>query len=351
MSFDLFLHDRLAQGTGYFGNITRHGPDWRRTIRAVGGNWQGGFTITLDTMSEAGLTAFFDSAIGRRVVESYSGLTTWEGKIVQLDLFQNGVTYTRSLNPEKWFNRVAVKYGDTATTWSENTSSSDIYGESWYLDPGMLEFDVASATAEQAKLLAKYAFPNSRVTGGLGTETPTNQPGSLRVQCAGYVFSMNRRYYEADIAAGDRSVAIATLVAASEFVTAGSIDTNTDNIAIECAAIPARLWDQIQTVIDSGDDSGADWVGGVYAGRRFNYNLAETEVTHYWTKGQLLDRGKRPVPAIMVKPDIVVQVGNAPLLGTPPGGRIIDNPRNVYIEAVEFIAPNGFQLILAEDLV
>lgn len=353
MNFSLTLYEKLlVSSTTRIANLTRHAPNWARSIRAVGGYWQGDFTIKPNTMPIIEMIDFFNRGIGRRIVEDTHGITTWEGEIVQMDLTLDGITYRRTMDSERWHNRVKVAYTDnatniaTATAWSEDTDSSDVYGESEYIDLVGSNYSATVAEALRDRRLAENAFPKSVPVGGLTfARGITQRQDSLRVNCAGYVFGMNRRYRESDIAAANVSTQISTLVGNSEFVTAGSIDTNALSVPVKCSDISQRLWDVIEELILMGDGSGNRWVGGVHEDRKFDYNLAETAVTHYWRDGRLLNKASAPVVASMIKPDIVVRISGAPIGVVPPGGDVIDNPRNVWIEEVEFIAPDGYRLI------
>ncbi|PWG73918.1 hypothetical protein DF186_20575, partial [Enterococcus hirae] len=78
------------------------------------------------------------------------------------------------------------------TGWSENTDASDEYGEMQYIDT-IGEATSAAATALSATRLADYAFPRSRMVGGLEFWVEKQQAGvdSLQITVAGYVFTLN----------------------------------------------------------------------------------------------------------------------------------------------------------------
>ena len=350
MAYNLHLYDRLAEGTAFRRDFTRHVPDWRRSIRARGGYWMGGGTITSETMGGNEIVNLFNTALGRRVVEQTSRLSTWEGEIVRLDLTYRGVTYTRTLDSRRWQNKVKVRYGpDTTndeTAYDEVTSSSNIYGESVYIDVVGSGYDTTSAIAARDRRLLEFAYPRTWPAGGLAsTSEAPDTTVQLHFNCVGYVFSMNRRYQETDIAAGNVSDQISTLVGNSEFVTAGRIEANTLQWPINVAGMTERLWDLIDEAIQLGDASGSRWVGGVYRRRRFSYELAQTTVTHYWRSGRLLDKNSVGVRPTLILPNIIVQISDVPSFRTPPGGFVWDNPRNAYIEEVVFTAPDQYSLI------
>lgn len=358
MSVSLFLYERPSVSTtAYIGDLTMFAKNtWRRTIAAIGGYMVGDFKITEDITTRNGLISFFTNNIGRRVLESTFGFPTWEGEIIRMDLTLDGITYRRTLEHEQWHNKVKVAYTDnatnisTATAWVENASSSDYYGEGQYIDFVSDHYDATSATGLRDRRLTEYAFPKPSPVGDLmALATDSLAAGnSLSVLCGGYVFSMNRRYRESDIAVADISDQIVTLVGGAEFVTAGRIAPNTTQMAVSCSEVPMRLWNIIEELIEAGDQNGNRWAGGVYENRRLNYNLAATDVTHYWHGGQLVNRQFVPIKPSMIRPDIIVQITGSPFGDSPPGGATFDNPKNIYIVETEFAAPASYRLIFEE---
>ena len=350
---NLLLRERAKAGTDtYINNITSLARDWQRTTRAIGGYWLGDFIVGLDTLSQMDMIRFFEQYLGCKVIEKTSGIVTWEGEIAEMDLTVDDITYRRTLNPERWHNRVKVHYTDntssnaTETAWAENSDSIDVYGESEYIDVVGDHYTSASAEALRDRRLTENAYPIAVPTGmaAQGTRTERDAP-SLHVICQGYVFSMNRQYRETDTAAAAMSTQITTLVGESEFVTAGSIETNSDTVAISCSEVATRLWDLIDEFIAMGDTSGNRWAGGVYNGLKLDYKQAETSVTHYWRDGQLVDKRSKPVMPSIIRPDIIMQISSSFTGIIPPGGYVWSNPQNIYIEEVEFIYPDQFRLI------
>jgi len=347
--YNLLLFERVAVDTdGFRGNITNIATNWRRSIRAWGGFWTGDFSVTQEQVTQYELIDLFNGILGCRIVEVNYGITTWEGEIVQLRLTLDGVTWLRSLDSIRWRNKVKVQWGGGETAWSEDTDSSGEYGESCHIDQASAVFDATTAEARRDKILAHDAFPRTHTESGIFIDPSRSVDAGanrLDVMCAGYVFSMNRRYQESNIAAANISANISTLVGNSEFVTAGEIETNSTQSAVVVAGTPTRLWDCIRELIDIGDGSGNDYVGGVYAGREFDYAAAETSVTHYLRNGRLYDATGNYVLPPRVKPDMLVEIQGAPRSRTPPGGNAWDKPNRVYIDEVEFAAPDRLTLI------
>jgi len=355
----LLLYERPAQSTtAFIGDLTPVIHDWRRTTRAMGGFWKGDFSITEADMSGNDMINFFTWNIGRRIVErTYGETISWEGEIVEMDFTYRGLTYRRTLDPEKWHNKVKVSYRDsttktsTATDWASTAISQAMLGDSEYIDVVGDNYDSTSAEALRDRHLTKYAWPAPRPLEGFsyGTGMGLGRGNEIRVLCAGYVMTMNRRFRESDTAADDASTQIATLVGESEFVTAGDIDANTLQVPITGSEIAFKLWDGIEDMIEMGDASGNRWVGGVYGGRVFDYHLAETAITHYWKDGRLLDRAMQPIIApSLIKPDIIVRISETPFQTYQTGGNVSDSAMNAYVDEVEFMMPDAYTLTLAE---
>jgi hypothetical protein len=449
--FALWMHHRLIDGTGFDEDLTRYARyTWRRTTRAMGGFWTGEFIIS--GVSQVKLQQFYSTMIGKRIVESSYGFTSWEGEIVGLTLTLNGVTYEQSMDVELWHNDVKVQYtyptiddieqgnlayvapggnegfqddaqdfsdwetaapgtaiyeitvtndddstcqaycgdafatggandsiyayvdvdltergwnGDEAaktpvsyvishvelagtqqeTTWSEDQSSSDIYGESQYIDVLAEECYAAAATAARDRRLAENAYPRTIPAGGLSSGEPQHGENQLVVSCAGYVYSMNRRFHETNVEPLDVSDQITTLVAASEYVTDGGILANTDiQVPLTGADMTFRRWDGAEGLVTLGDSSGIRYVGNVYEGQLFHYDQAATECLYEWRSGQLRYNTGQIVPATLIRPDIIVRLA-APVAPNRPGGAASDKLDQCYISEVEFIAPRSYRLI------
>lgn len=345
--YNLLLRQRITYGSPppAIANITADAQGWRRTLRAHGGCWLGSFTVSGVGREE--LIWWYNNHLGNHLEEQTFGMVSWEGVIYEMNLTLNGVRYRRTLDKEWFHNHVDVWYRDANVQnnagWSENIDSSDEFGEMQYIDT-IGEATAAGATALRDTRLGDYAYPRSRMIGGLEFgEEQGRQPDSLRVTAVGYISTMNWLYREASIAATAASTAITTLIGASEFITAGDIEVNTLSIDADCTT-PQRLWDLIEDILLQGDVSGNRWVGGIYTNRRFDYKLAATTVRYFIRDGNFFNAsGESPAPSL-VRPDFIVHNSDAPMGGIPVGGNVWDDPRNAWITEVEFIAPNGLRL-------
>jgi hypothetical protein len=323
---------------------------WRRKKRAIGGFHTGKFSIRDRGMPE--LTDFYNTWIGMKIVESTFGIESYSGIVWQLDLIKNGVNYRRTLNPKYWHNRVKVfytrlaPYGDQAVAdWSENTDSSGIYGKMEYIY-AVGETTTTQAQAKRNNALVKYAWPKSRHVGGVSvgeTKTRTSRDG-LYVTVAGFSSTMNWLYRETS-ENDTASNLISTLLAETEFVTAGRIETNSLSIGVGVDPIPQRIGDTIEKIVEEGDDSQNLWKGGVYAGQKFVYEQVPTTIDYIMQNGALLNKAGTPVDPALINPGFYVRDTNAPRGGQPPGtSNIWDDPQVSYCDEVEFIWPNMLKL-------
>jgi hypothetical protein len=344
----LNLYDRPAEGTNQKVSLTRYFDGWKRAKRAVGGYHLGKLTIKNRGMQE--LTDFYNTWLGFKIVESTFGITSYEGIIWQLDLSKNGINYRRTLNPKYWHNRVKVFYRDSSgdqqtAAWSENTDSSGIYGVMEYIYT-LGASNSTGATAARDRALEAYAWPRSRAVGGIsvGETAPSLSGDGLYITTAGLSATMNWQQYEADTAATASSL-ISTLVGATEFVTAGRIETNSLSTAVECAAIPKRIGDLIENLIGEGDSSGNLWKGGVYANQEFVYEQIPTTVDYVLQNGALYRSGGVIELPSLINPGFYVRDTNAPSGYQPPGtSNIWDDPQVFYCDEVEYVYPDILKL-------
>jgi len=235
-----------------------------------------------------------------------------------------------------------------STGWSENTDTSDEYGEMNYITT------LGGATPEAAESLrdrdlAAYGWPRSRKMGG-GRSQEKKDPAVLEVSVVGYWATLNWRYRETSRMATATDL-ITTLVGASEFVTAGRIETNEMRVKVDCDPIPKRLGDAIEDVILQGDLSGNLWQGGVYAGRKFVYEQAPTTVSYYErADGVLVDKARVPVIPSLMEAGFLLRDESAPGGGQPPGtSSAWDDTRVAYVDEVRFVAPDLLEYHLAGD--
>jgi len=289
------------------------------------------------------MTWLYNNGLGCRIVETF-GMTAWEGFVYEMTLKQDGSAFRQTMNPNLFHNKAKAFYSDiigsrNETAWAENTSSSDIFGESCFVLPLSGCTDVAALALRDAHL-TEYAWPRSRevqgdsYSGGKGRP----EPDTIEVTAVGYWANLNQRYRESSETAGAAAL-VTTLVGESEFVTAGRIEANTDSTFVDCDPIPQRLGDLISSLIEQGDNTGAVWQGGVYEGRKLVYEPAPTAWTHQKKGSELQDKAGNPIPLALVRPGFLLYNASAPTGWARPGtASEWDDPRVRYVEQVEFVS-------------
>lgn len=437
----LILHQKLTSGTGVIRSLDGYAHEWERSIQAIGGFWQGSFTLSEERLSYAELLNFYNLYLGNRLVERTYSLVSWEGLIYEMRMVNNGQEYRRTLDPDWWHDKVKAIYsypsseddeqgnlvynpvansfqddgqdfsdwqtlvGDavysitvtnadgtiawgflgvdfttanandsiyiytdvemgtagwngeysakTPTTyevrnvvlagarqdtgWSEDTDSSDEYGVMEYiLNLGGTVPE--GATALRDRELQQFAFPRSRKVGGGEMGPDAMAPGVvIEVSVAGFWVTLNW-IYRATSRVAAASDMINTLVGASEFVTAGRVDTNGLGVKADCDPIPQRLGDLCEIVTAQGDIEKNQWQCGVYADREFVYEASPTSATYFLrTDGKLVDLTGRPVIPQLFRPGVLIKDTWA-FGATPVGGSEQDDPRIGYVEEVEYNA-------------
>lgn len=356
---DLTLHPRLlenATGLAYAGDLRHVARGVWFKKRAIGGYWTGALTLSQEQLSRPELVEFYNRNIGCRLVARQIGQVAYEAELYEMRLVQGAREWVISLNPAVWHNRVKVRYSDTVGSrqeadWSENTSSSDIFGESNLLD-NIGGSSAAAAAALRDKLLTEGAWPRSRqVSGGaveigapssVAGEPSQSSPDVLTVTLAGYVTTLGRRYRETSETAA-ASTLLTTLVNESEFVTAGRIETNSVNSRIDAYPSGQRLSAFIvgnKGIVAQGDGSGNRWRGGVYAGRKFIYEPSPIDWEYQLSGDTLMNRGDQPVDLALVDPGFLLFNPDAPTGWARPGTTSgdLDDPRIAYVEELEFVA-------------
>ncbi len=346
MQYDinLFGHPTgSATSVVYLGDLVQAARRYRRSSRAIGGYWLGSFELSQDDLTRPELFEFYNRNIGTLFREKTYGLTTWEGYIIEMRYIQDGVGFMQSLKP-KWFqNRTWVIYSDdvgtrAATSKANNTDSQAEFG---LLANVYSKAGVSSAGAEALRdtALVTLAWPRSRQYGGAALRTSTRvRPDKLQVYLAGYWFTMNWKY-QSSSATGAASALLTSLVGTTEFVTVGRIDTQSDSMHYDAAPIPRRTGNVIEEIVEQGDSSGNTWKGGVYAGRKFIYELAPTTPRLERRGVQLLNAAGNLIPLTTVEPGFLLNNREAPTGWPRPGtASVFDDPRIHYIDEVEFIA-------------
>lgn len=345
IEYNIGLYNNLKVSTDFVKDITDLVPDYQDNTRAMGGYWSGQFTLQGLPLSE--LEEWFNYHLGYRVVRQVAGQTKWEGFISQMRLVSGGQTYVRDLNT--MVNRALVYYRNaagtttTATAWNTNALSLANYGQrdDTYTIDGVAGTVAANYRDTQ---LTRYGWPRSVSSGGdLFTQDDVKIPPMLYVQLAGYVFTLNWRFVLSNsVTPTNLSSFLAILIGESEFVTAGSIATNTTQVPKRFLS-PMRTWDALEKLTNAGDSSGNRYTIQVGAGRKMNYQLAASTVGYDIADGKLFELdGSECIPGEIV-PDRIARRRDAPTGFWQ--GDVYSDPRNTYIAEVQFNAPGQITLM------
>lgn len=222
------------------------------------------------------------------------------------------------------------------TGWSEDTSSSGVYGTMEYI-LSLGGTVPEGATAMRDRELTEFAWPRSRKMGGgeMG-EGVRNSETVLEVSVAGFWVTLNWLYRETSRIAAATAM-INTLVGASEFVTARRIEDNDLGVKVDCDPVAQLLGDMCEDVILQGDIDGNQWQGGVYENREFVYEPSPTTPAYFLrSDGTLAGLSGQPVVFQLFRPGVLIRDQRAPMGGQPAGGTGLDDPRIGYIEEVEW---------------
>ena len=346
MQYDINLFNRATRSItspAFGGDLVQVARRYRRSSRAIGGYWTGSFELSQEDLTRFELAEFYNRHLGAFFKEKTTGLTTWEGYIVEMRYIQDGVGYVQSLKPRWFHNRIWVLFSDdvgtrTATSKANNTDSQAEFGilAQVYSKAGV---STTGADALRDTALVKFAWPRSRQFGGAAFNSSAQvRPDKVQVYLAGYWFTMNWRYRAAS-ATGAASTLLTTLVGTTEFVTAGRIETQSDSLHYDAAPIPRRTADIMAEIIEQGDSTGAIWKGGVYRDRKFNYQAVPKRARFERRGTQLLNAGGNVVPFTTVEPGFLLENRSTPTGWPRPGtANDFDNPRVHYIDEVEFVA-------------
>lgn len=227
------------------------------------------------------------------------------------------------------------------TSWYQNTESQKDYGQmQTVLLEGGLSDEAALALVQT--YLRDRAWPKTELQDEIRFGDTTVRPADeaeiypidrLDLSFYGYAWTLRNRIVQ-NPSTNTVSAHLASLIAASEFITAGKMDTNATNYTIDSRA-PLNAWEVIEDMVRVGDSTGQRYSAGVYANRRFQYHLLETTPNVHISDGKFLHPASGDLEGYLAQP------GLAYILDFPdtPGavsGNIHDDPRYPVIDEIEF---------------
>lgn len=264
---------------------------------------------------------------------------------------ENEVTTVRVILVEKTVASGGEIYADNAilsyspvkseTPWYTDVASIAEFGR---IEDILLEAEKTNAEAiDKAETeLAARAWARSKPPPRMEA-TGMPKPDGLSMLFCGYVFTLNWLHIQTTTGEAQADVHIGSLVGESEFVTAGFIEENT-MLAMVDASYPTRIWDKIKEITRAGDTNQNLWDCGVYADRVLHYHQTATTPAYHWRNGKLLDMNQSRVPPWEARPALTM-IDGMPVGPGGISGNVADNPRNVFLEGVEFIAPNTVAIL------
>ena len=310
----------IAASTAYECNIS---------VRVISGAWKFDVyrTDTSEILASTTVTATGDSGLRFNIsnTNAYAGTVGVEifATAAGSEIYADGCVFQQS--PYK-----------TETGWKEDTDSQADYGQ---VEEALLRAALtdAAANAEALTELNKRAWPRTLPPDSVTVEEAVSKEDELSILFNGYSRTLANRYAR-QLGTQPASTHVTNLIGESEFVTAGIIQSNTMSYKIDERA-PLWAWQVLRDIIITGDASGNRWVGGVVADRKFNYQQADTTLAYHYRSGRLYNAAGGEVEPWFALPGLV-QLDDAPIGPTQITGDIADDPRVVFIEEVEFAAPD-----------
>ena len=356
MAVQLRVYESVLTGSTLLAHLRPRGNDWRRSIRALGGSWQG----TLTVRGEIGdLVAMFYNWLGGHIEES-AGIKTWQGLVYEIELEHEGVRRIRTL--DQMANAIDVSYqtGGEVSSAGFSTQAQAIarYGRK----EARLSVDnmpAATAQAYQARYLAQHAWPAPRPVAVGQAAGPV-----LTVRACGYAFTANWLFVQAgDGAEHDIDHWISAVVGTAyglssdhggsvsgagdcQFLMAGNLASNTLQVA-EVLDGDLRPWSLLEELAGLGDSSGDPWRVWVDLDRKLQYAALDLEPAYYLRDGKIYDTagGRLAVDPWAMQPGIVRDL-EYPIRRAEQGSAFAD-ARDLFVEQVEVTADGAITMSTA----
>lgn len=225
------------------------------------------------------------------------------------------------------------------TEWFTDDDAIAEYGR---IEAILLEAVMNDASAEtrvQTKL-AEHAWPR-----GFPPEQfsimETNEESGLSILFLGYSHTFKWLHALATGSGAIGSVIIPAVLAEAEFVTTGVVEANTTVYQVEDDN-PLTHWEVLEQATRAGSNTGARYTCGVYGGRVFDYGPRPTTLSYHYRGGRLLNVHGGKAKPWAVRPGLA-HLDDMPIGPGEITDDINDDPRNVWLYEIEYIAPDGLQ--------
>ncbi|MCL4867786.1 MAG: hypothetical protein KJ063_02360 [Anaerolineae bacterium] len=342
MTTSFTLYQPLKAGTAVLENQLAPliWPTYRRQSVAMGGDFAASFQFAADDVT---LERWRDEYLAAHFVEYFGPQVSFAGLVHTLRLTYNGQFQMVTL--DHVYNKIAVRYktdssaAETTTSFATHTASIARYGTRQIIVRASEYMTDPRAAQYRSVLLNLLATP--RV---LTTEVAwRGGPGVLQVDVHGYIRTLDwQLYVSASKGSANASAEVTNALTGADYVTAGSITTNTAQEVQEGDYIPA--WQRIRKIAEHGDASGNAWLAGCYQGRALNYWQPDEDniAYRYNSKARrpelrrvIYDANGAEVPGALVLPGRVI-FSQDMMAGVPTASPLLDDPRAMLIDAIDF---------------
>lgn len=313
---------------------------YRRQSVAMGGDFAASFQFSADDVT---LERWRDNYLGAHFVEYFGTITAFMGYINTLRLTYNGQLQVVSL--DEVFNNIAVRYQTDSsaaaalTAFATHSASIARYGTKTLVVSVNGYMSSTRAGQYRDVLLNRLALPRVFTQ---EVNWAQQQP-TLQVDVKGYVNTLNWQSFVNTSKLGQNaSVAITNALSGADFVTSGSITTNTAQEVVEADNEP--VWDRIRRITEHGDASGNTWLAGCYQGRALNYWQPSLSTITYRYNAKAFRQERRRViydangaeiPEALIQPGYLIFSQDL-LPGVPLASTLLDDPRVIFIGAIDF---------------
>lgn len=316
-------------------------PSYRRQSVAMGGDFTASFQFFADDIT---LERWRDDYLGAHFVEYYGTQAAFMGIINTFRLTYNGQMQIVSLDDV--YNNIAVRYQASSsgtpgiTAFATDADSIARYGTKTLVVPISGYVNALRAAEYRDVLLARLAWPRvftQEVSWRSGSR------GMIQIDVKGYVNTLNwQMYLSTTKTASNASTVVSNVLSGADFVTSGTITTNTSQEVPEADYV--SKWALIRRIAEHGDSSGNTWLAGCYQGRALDYWQPDlTTITYRYSakdfrterRRVIYDANGAEVPEALVQPGRLIFAQDL-LPGVPLATTLLDDPRVVFIGSIDF---------------
>jgi hypothetical protein len=221
------------------------------------------------------------------------------------------------------------------TGWKIDTDSMAEYGR---CELALLEAAMTSnaANAKVATTLKKQAWPKTLPPSEftlVGADMLGESKDKLTLTVHGYCYTLANKY-SLTVGTAAASNHVKALINEAEFVTQGGITSNALDYQIDSRA-PIKHWQILMDILKAGNAEGNRWVGGVAAGRYFDYGLADNQIAYHYRGGRFYHPAGGELEPWFAEPGHLLYLDDAPIGPGQISGNLEDDPHIVFVSEVE----------------